>query len=258
MIETTQKYIKETNKFNKKKKITEYNTNLNKQQIKGLKSLKNIKEVIVFTTDKSGTFTTDTPNNYKEASETHTAEDETISEKEHLETQRKINANATIWLRITQAGTKNNSETAPDRIKANLQVENSELAPLYCLRKDHKPCTDNIKGPKTRPVCSGSNGYNKKFAHLLSKIIRPLWQDEETVCTNTEEVMAGIEEVNKKELETELLVASADVKALYPSLDIDFASEIVAKTFYESDYKFEEIDTRESSLYLVLNLNPKN
>ena len=69
--------------------------------------------------------------------------------------------------------------------------------------------------------------------------------------------MAGIEEVNKKELETELLIASAVVKALYPSLDIDFASEIVAKTFYESDYKFEEIDTRELSLYLALNLKPQ-
>ena len=116
---------------------------------------------------------------------------------------------------------------------------------------------NNIKGPKTRPVCSGSNAYNQKFGHLLSMIIRPLWQDEETVCTNTKEVMAGIEEVNRKELETEILVASADVEALYPSLDIDHASEIVAKTFNEREYEFEEIDTRELSLYIALNLKPQ-
>ena len=212
---------------------------------------------MIFTTDKTGTFTADTPSNYKEACEVHTNEDENITEKEHQQAQKDINAHATIWTRITNAGSNNKSKTATDRIKANLLTENSDYAPLYTLRKDHKPCEDSIKGPKTRPVCGGSSAYNSKFAHFISMIIRPLWQDEETVCTNTEEVMAKFNEINKKEIKSELLVGSADVKALYPSLDIEHASQIVAETFYKSEYTIEEVNTRELSLYLSLNMSPK-
>ena len=47
------------------------------------------------------------------------------------------------------------------------------------------------------------------------------------------------------------------VKALYPSLDIEHASQIVRETFYESEYTIEEVDTRELSLYLSLNMSPE-
>ena len=67
-------------------------------------------------------------------------------------------------------------KTAADRIRSNLQVENNGIAPMYALRKDHKPCEDEIKGPKTRPVCGGSSAYNRKLSHLISMMIRPIWQ----------------------------------------------------------------------------------
>ena len=141
-----------------------------------------------------------------------------------------------------------------DRIKANLMVENNGHAPLYALRKDHKPCEDETKGPKTRPVCSGSSAYNRKLSHLISKIIRPIWQEEESISTNTEEVMAAVHDINKENIETELLVGSADVRALYPSLDINHTAEIVAQTFYESKYEMEETDSKEIGLYLAINM----
>ena len=75
---------------------------------------------------------------------------------------------------------------------------------MYALRKDHKPCEDEVKGPKTRPVCGGSSAYNRKLSHLISMMIRPIWQDAETVSTNTEEVMAAFqEEVNSKNITNE-------------------------------------------------------
>ena len=133
-------------------------------------------------------------------------------------------------------------------------VENHGLAPLYTLRKDHKPCQDEVKGPKTRPVCGGASAYNRKFSHLISMIIRPLWQEADTVATNTEEMMAAFQDINAKEITNEILVGSADVKALYPSLEINHTAEIVSKVFYESDYNIEEVNNRELSLYLALNL----
>ena len=110
-------------------------------------------------------------------------------------------------------------------------VENHGLAPLYTLRKDHKPCQDEVKGPKTRPVCGGASAYNRKFSHLISMMIRPLWQEADTVATNTEEMMAAFQDINAKEITNEILVGSADVKALYPSLEINHTAEIVSKVF---------------------------
>ena len=254
LMKTTEQYIKNTEEKHKANKTSTYDANLTKQQIKGIKSLQKNKDVIVFTTDKTGLFTADTPENYKEASEVHTTEDTIITEEEHNTLQKQANAHATIWTRITKAGENNKSEKAQDRIKSNLMVKNNGHAPLYALRKDHKPCEDQTKGPKTRPVCSGSSAYNRKLSHLISKIIRPLWQEEETISTNTEEVMAAFSEVNNKNIDTEIVVGSADVKALYPSLDIEHTAHIVGESFYHSQYEFTEIDNRELSLYIVLNL----
>ena len=58
--------------------------------------------------------------------------------------------------------------------------------------------------------------------------------------------------MNNKGIKNEILVGSADVKALYPSLEINHTAKIVAEVFYKSDYSVKEIDKRELSLYLAL------
>ena len=68
--------------------------------------------------------------------------------------------------------------------------------------------------------------------------------------------MAGIEEVNRKELETEILVASADVEALYPSIDVDLAASIVKAKIMESPLKLEGVDWRWILIYIKLMLGP--
>ena len=258
LLEASSKYVTETNKNNKVNKTDNYDINLSKTEVKGLKSLQKNKDVVTFTTDKTGMFTADTIDNYKEASEIHTQNDTIITETEHLKAQKTINAHSTLWTRITNAGTNTKNESDASRIRTNLTVDNSGYAPQYALRKDHKPCEDQTKGPPTRPVCGASAAYNRKLAHFISMILRPIWQQEETVCTNTEEVMAAFNDVNKKDITNTLIVGSADVKALYPSLDINHTAEIVANEFYESEYNVEEIDTDELSLYLALNMNAKD
>ena len=68
LLETTKKYIQETDQKHKTNKTSTYEENLTKQQIKGMKSLKDDDKIIIFTTDKTGAFSADTPENYKEAS----------------------------------------------------------------------------------------------------------------------------------------------------------------------------------------------
>ena len=53
-------------------------------------------------------------------------------------------------------------------------------------------------------------------------------------------------------------IGSADVKALYPSIDIDFACEKVAEMYMSSNVEVDEdsVDKRELGLYLALNRPP--
>ena len=49
------------------------------------------------------------------------------------------------------------------------------------------------------------------------------------------------------------IILSTDVKALYPSLDIDFTADIVSDMFAESSVTIEGIDYEELGLYLSIN-----
>ena len=53
-----------------------------------------------------------------------------------------------------------------------------------------------------------------------------------------------------------LNIGSTDVKALYPSLDIDFTVDKVCEVFFESDISIQGIDFAELGLYLALTASP--
>ena len=89
--------------------------------------------------------------------------------------------------------------------------------------------------------------------------MRPVWQETKTACQSTEELLAAVKELNESgQLDHMCTLGSADVKALYPSIDIDFACEKVAEMFMTSDVEIDEdsVDKREVGLYLALNRTP--
>ena len=89
---------------------------------------------------------------------------------------------------------------------------------------------------------------------MLGLILRPVWQAQETTCLSTEEMLAEIKKTNESgDLDEDCTVGSADVTALYPSIDVAFAAEKVCEMFIESEVEVEEVDTRELGLYLALN-----
>ena len=73
-----------------------------------------------------------------------------------------------------------------------MTIINHGAASLSGLRKDHKGCDDEKRGPPVRPVCNGEEAYNKKLSHIMSLILRRIWKNEETACENTEELLAEI------------------------------------------------------------------
>ncbi|KAJ7323144.1 hypothetical protein OS493_032147 [Desmophyllum pertusum] len=191
-------------------------------------------------TDKSGRFAVDTLGNYRVACQPQVENDPTVTEELHEKAQAEANAHSVLWVRILNAGEGVGGQA---RIKSNMLVSNYTLAPLYALRKDHKNTVDHNIGPPVRPVCGAVSAYNKKLSHLMSFILAEVWKEEESVCLNTEEI----------HISEDIIVGSADVKALYPSLDIPFTVEKVCEVFHTSGVQVVGINAEELGLYLALN-----
>ena len=227
--------------------------NLSREQIEGARSLSeriNKKEIIVYQTDKSGKLSVDTVDNYIEASKAH-FQDKTISKKEARRVETEINAHAVFWVRMLRAGVENNDN---DRYVRSMRSHYSKISEAYTFRKDHKVCTDEVKGPPVRPLCNGSDSIVRRFSYLICKILREVNRYKESACDSTEDMLAAVRESNERlKNKNEVVLGSADVKALYPSLDIPFTINVVCQEYYNSKISFEGVDTEEMGLYLSLN-----
>ena len=230
-------------------------SNLSMEQRKGLASLsKRVRanDIVVFQTDKSGRFSVDTPENYRNAVQPHIGTDPEISPAEHATIEKFLNAHGIAWTRLLAAGEFTRSDV---RIKNNMISSNSEAPPLYGLRKDHKVHADPVAGPPARPVCGANASANYRLSHLLSIILSEVWQRDQTgcVCMNTEEMMAEIARVNAEGLSDKVIVGSTDVKALYPSLDIEFTIQVVCEVVDSSGVTIDGMNYEEMGLYISLN-----
>ena len=255
LIKVANRYVSEIKDKTPRGADAEY-ANLSEDEAKGLKNIKKREDIVVFQTDKSGRMAVDSKQNYIKATETHTMKDAIIDDSTHERNQKEVNAHSTMWVRIMKAGelTSTNSVKGTDRVRNSMKVFNHGYAPLYTLRKDHKNVDDQTIGPPTRPVCGGNAAYNHRLSYFLGLLLRPVWQEKETSCLSTEEMLAAIQSVNESgRLDERCTVGSADVTALYPSIDVEIAATKVNEMFVKSGVEVADVDTRELGLYLALN-----
>ena len=209
---------------------------------------------MIYQTDKSGRFWIDTAENYILACDPHVKGDETITQQDYERLESEMNAHSVIWTRILKAGHRTGHV---NRIKNNMITQDCPIAPLYTLRKDHKNIDDVVKGPPVRPVCGAVSAYNQRLSHVISKILNEVWMEEGSVCISTKDMMAGIKMANDKQrsnVDVEVIVGSADVKALYPSLDVAFTVDKVCEVFYDSGVRVKGVNVEELGLYLSVSL----
>ena len=226
-------------------------SNLTTQQRKGLKKLQKRvkdKEIVCFQTDKSGSMSVDTPDNYVESMQPHLEGTLPSTEEEYFKTEKLLNAHMQTWCRIMKVD---------KRVANNFITENNEIPPLYGLRKDHKevPVGEEEKGPPQRPVCGAVVASNYRLSHFVSTILQPVIQQSKHPCNSTEDMLSRVRVVNETVDLTNCIIGSMDVKALYPSIDIDFAVEKCVEMILKSNVKFENIDTVELGLYLSLTMS---
>ena len=98
-----------------------------------------------------------------------------------------------------------------------------------------------------------SDSYGHKLSYFISRILKEVTDDEPTVCDSTEDMLAAVKNANDSgRIGPNTVVGSLDVKALYPSLDLEFTIEKVTEEFYSSKVKIEGVDYEELGLYLSL------
>ncbi len=235
------------------------NDNLNIDEKEGLKQIKkDVKDnkMVVFTTDKSGKFTADTPQNYKLAVQQHSNKDEEIKEEGRVkQIETRMNHHMREFNKIFKVGSNHGHE---DRVTGATMSTNTPAPPMYGLRKDHKAHEDHVKGPPVRPVCGASEAPNSRLSNFLSRVIND-YADSigiDTECRSSEEMRAAFEEFNKREERErkECGVISMDVKALYPSMDWSEIMKAVREMIESSEKQVEDVDWVEISRYLAITM----
>ena len=235
-------------------------SNLTEKEKRGLKSLQQrceVGEIICTVTDKSGRWSCDTTENYKDGC-TKLVEDQnktpTVTSDEHREAEKEMNSHALALGRML--GLKDGE--SGKRLRNSITAEGTSIAPLYGLRKDHKPEAEDemerIKGPKMRPICGARDSLTKRTSYLLCKILKPLLEGEATDCDSTDDLIYQFEKINRGEVNDKWVIGSLDVESLYPSLNIPKCVEVIKKKLISCTMDFENLEWKEIMLYLRYNL----
>ena len=256
MLECVRKY--KANNCNAKGELKEHN--LNREERQGLKEVKkDIKEkkIVVFTTDKSGKFSVDSPVNYEEAVRQHTTKDVEISENDKVKKiENHVNLHMRQFNKMFKVGANCKQE---ERVTAATISTNTPAPPMYGLRKDHKEHQDKTVGPPVRPVCGANESPNSRLSGFLSRIINDFADsmDIATECRSSEEMRAAFERYNneeEEEIKRNSAILSMDVKALYPSMEWNAIGVAVREIVEDSEKEVQDVEWKEVGKYLAVNM----
>ena len=119
LIKTAGAYIKETDL----KRGNKAYENLSEVESKGLASLMEREDIVIFQTDKSGRMAVDSKPNYIEATAPHIANDSIIDDETHARAQKQANAHSSMWVRFRNSGeeTGTSASSGEKRIKSSMK-----------------------------------------------------------------------------------------------------------------------------------------
>ena len=172
-----------------------------------------------------------------------------------------LNAHATLWSKITNAGS---SFKHLDRIISSKKSLSNNLESLYFLLKDHKLVL------AARTVVKGCNsnslGLSNSVSDFLEAVANSIVDAFEVI--STEDLLARIAQCNKrfsKEIEArmeqgevidwdkEMVIIGMDVVALFPSMTSENSGQIIRSQIFNSGMTVEGLNYRLLSLYIKLN-----
>jgi hypothetical protein len=126
-----------------------------------------------------------------------------------------------------------------DEIKWILQPPKDEWQPMlfYITAKVHK------KPIKGRPIVPSMTWMTFHLSQWLANQLNPLLSNTEWVLKDSYDLLASLKQINDTDLPHTIRIASADVDALYPSMDIK-TGLLLVKNFIE-DLNWQNAQKRE-------------
>ena len=204
-------------------------------------------ELILCEADKGKRFVAMDQETYLAMAHDHTSKDKVASTKQVRASQRLLSTTAKALINIFEVGMEQGYRNYT-RCFDNAASEAEDAPTLKILPKVHKKLTD-AGHPASRPVVAAATGMSSRAGDVLSDILEPLvlLSTPRHEDQSTEEVIAQLERAQKDLPESgcrDSMVGSLDVAALYPSLDQEASSEIVAQLVKETPIKFTNVNYR--------------
>ena len=174
-------------------------TNLTKNQVRGLKSLKkrvSEGELVIIPTDKSGNLAVLTRQSYLEAGLKHTKNDREVNWEAVKTSQKEINGHTSMLIKTFKIG---HYWEHGGRIRETTMGEGASICPLSLLFKDHKGWSaESGTAPPTRPVVGGHLGINMHLSEIISDILDPVVATYEggKEIISTEDMVARVVRLN--------------------------------------------------------------
>ena len=125
------------------------------------------------------------------------------------------------------------NQLGTDEIKWILQKPKDEWEPMrfYITAKVHK------KPVKGRPIVPSMTWMTFHLSQWIANQLNPLLPNTEWVLKDSYDLLSALKQINQSTLPNTLRVASADVDALYPSMDINTGLQLVKNFIEELDWE---------------------
>jgi hypothetical protein len=125
------------------------------------------------------------------------------------------------------------NQLGTDEIKWILQKPKDEWEPMrfYITAKVHK------KPVKGRPIVPSMTWMTFHLSQWIANQLNPLIPNTEWVLKDSYDLLTSLKQINQSTLPDTFRVASADVDALYPSMDINTGLQLVKNFIEELDWE---------------------
>jgi hypothetical protein len=207
--------------------------NINTRDIKAYSKLLNSKDILVILADKNLGYAVVTKSWYTTRCLDHLDSDSYIKVTEQY--HQGADGKTTIQLlvqTITDLVLDYKQHLDEDEIKWILQPPKKQWEPMrfYITAKVHK------KPVKGRPIVPSMTWMTFHLSQWIANQLNPLIPATQWVLKDSYDLLEALKQLNLTELPTTMRVASADVDALYPSMDINTGLQLVQQFIEELEW----------------------
>lgn len=217
-----------------KENIARVHNNINNSDIQQYNKLLHDENTLVILADKNLGYAVVTKSWYLERCLEHlnSTSYTKITEEYHAGVEGKTTVKYLVDC-LTNLVMEYEAQLGADEIKWVLQKPKDEWQPMrfYITAKVHK------KPIKGRPIVPSMTWLTFHLSEWLANQLNPLLKHAEWVLKDSYDLLSALAQINESALPHTIRVASADVEALYPNMDINTGLQLVRDFIEDLDWQ---------------------